>query len=408
MTTVSKDSPSILHVDLDAFFASVEQRENPELRGLPVVVGGLGGRGVVAAASYEARKFGIRSAMSMAQAKQACPTAIFLAPRFDLYSEASHAVMEILGGFTPLVEPLSMDEAFLDVSGARRTLGDGLEIGQLLRARITATVGLTASVGIATSKSLAKIASEDAKPDGILVIEPGHEIEYLHALGVERLWGVGPVTREQLTKLGIITIGDLASRSLDETISILGPSQGNHLYRLAWNQDDREVVPNNSQKSISHEETFSVDISDRKLLEGKVRRLSDRVGERLRSQEAATRTITLKIRSHDFRTITRSRTLDQTTDRSFEIAQAAQRLLKTVDIGGGVRLIGVGAQIAVSDQGIQESLAFDGPPRGHLEVTLDAVRDRFGPGAVVSARDAVDSPDQAPKKRTKGGSKKTR
>lgn len=388
MTSETESSPGILHVDLDAFFASVEQRDDPKLRGRPVVVGGAGGRGVVAAASYEARQFGIRSAMPMGQAKRACPDLVVIAPRFDRYGEASEEVMKVFSEVTPLVEPLSLDEAFLDVSGARRTLGTGFEVGQLIRKRIKESVGLCASVGVARSKSLAKIASDDAKPDGILIINPVDEIAYLHALPVNRLWGVGPVTREHLTKLGIITVGDLAQRSQQEIIAALGFAQGEHLYHLAWNKDDRPVTAGNSHKSISHEETFATDITDRVVLNREIRRLAERVGERMRRRGIATRTVIIKIRGSDFHTITRSRTLAHATDRSFDIAATAESLLETVDVQSGVRLVGVGVQIDESGTGVQEALPLDGKPRGQLEETLDAVRLRFGPGSVISARDS--------------------
>src|SRR4051812_28668372 len=229
-----RDAPSILHLDLDAFFASVEQLADPTLRGRPVVVGGLGNRGVVAAASYEARRFGIHSAMPMARARRACPDAVFLSPRFDAYSDASNEVMAVMRDVTPLVEPISLDEAFLDVAGAQRSLGSGPEIGQLLRQRIRQETGLTASVGAATTKLLAKLASDSAKPDGLLVVAPGHEREFLHPLPVTRLWGVGPATRRRLERFGVATVGDLAKIPEPTLVRELGASAGAHLHALAW------------------------------------------------------------------------------------------------------------------------------------------------------------------------------
>ena len=299
--------PGILHVDLDAFYASVEQLADPTLRGRPVVVGGLGSRGVVAAASYEARRFGIHSAMPMARARRACPDAAFISPRFDEYAKASRSIMAILRAVTPLVEPISLDEAFLDVRGARRLLGDGPTIARDLRVRIKDETGLVASVGVATTKMLAKIASDLAKPDGLLVVEPGTELEVLHPLPVGRLWGVGPATRKRLDRYGVTTIGDLAALSEETLVSTLGRAHGEHLHALAWNVDDRPVEPERVAKSIGHEETFPQDVRHRATLEHEIVRLSDRVASRLRAAQRVARTVQLKLRYHDFRTITRRR-----------------------------------------------------------------------------------------------------
>ena len=252
----SRAEPSILHVDLDAFYASVEQLDDPKLSGKPVVVGGLGPRGVVAAASYEARRFGVRSAMPMARARRACPDGVFLAPRFDAYRDASRAVMKILRSFTPLVEPIALDEAFLDVAGARRLHGTGPEIAVAIRGRVRDDTGLVASVGAASTKLLAKLASDLAKPDGLLVVEPGEELTFLHPLGVERLWGVGPATRRRLTELGVSTVGELAALPEEVLVGALGNAAGHHLHALAWNRDARPVEPEQVAKSVGHEETF--------------------------------------------------------------------------------------------------------------------------------------------------------
>ncbi len=393
--------PGILHLDLDAFFAAVEQLADPSLRGRPVVVGGLGPRGVVAAASYEARRFGIFSATPMARARRACPDAVFLAPRFDAYTEKSKEVMTILRSVTPLVEPISLDEAFLDVRGAGRRLGTGPEIAANLRAQIRSEIGLTASVGVATTKMLAKIASDEAKPDGLLVIAAGDELAFLHPLPVRRLWGVGPATQRRLDRFGVASIGDLAALPESTLVRALGVAQGAHLHALAWNRDARDVQPNQRVKSVGHEETFPIDIRDRDVLSQEVRRLSELVGERLRRAGRAGRTVQLKVRYHDFRTITRSKTLAEATDLSADLTRTAMDLLESVEIGDGIRLIGVSAQQLEPADAVQRSLFPDDADsipgtreqRGRLERSVDAVRERFGQDAVVAAR-RVPRPDR--------------
>jgi len=387
---------TILHVDLDAFYASVEQLADPTLRGRPVVVGGLGPRGVVAAASYEARRYGIQSAMPMARARRACPEAAFLAPRFDAYGDASTAVMTILRSYTPLVEPLSLDEAFLDVAGARRLHGDGPEIAGSIRGRVRAETGLAASVGVTTTKLLAKIASELANPDGVLVVAPGSELDVLHSLPVQRLWGVGPATYRRLERLGVRTIGDLAALPEATLVSGLGQAHGRHLHALAWNRDERGVEPEQHAKSIGHEETFPTDITERATLEREVVRLADRVAGRLRRAGSVARTVQLKVRYGDFRTITRSRTLAEPTDLASELARTAGGLLAAVDISGGIRLLGVAAQQLDDAHAVQTALRLDAdedaedPGRRQLhravERSVDQVRDRYGDDAVKPAR----------------------
>ncbi len=387
----------ILHVDLDAFYASVEQLADPGLAGRPVIVGGLGPRGVVAAASYEARHFGVHSAMPMARARRACPNGVFLAPRFDEYGRASRAVMSILRGFTPLVEPIALDEAFLDVRSARRLHGDALEAGTKIRERIRAETGLVASVGVASTKLLAKIASDMAKPDGLLVVEAGTELEFLHPLDVGRLWGVGPATRRRLERFAVRTIGDLAALPEETLVSTLGKAHGRHLHALAWNRDERPVDPVRHAKSIGNEETFPDDITDRAELEREVVRLAERVASRLREAGRAGRTVQLKVRYADFRTITRSRTLAEATDLSVEIARVARDLLGAVEVTGGVRLLGVSMQQLDAADAVQSALPLDtGMPavddpttrvrRDALERTVDRVRARFGDRSVVPAR----------------------
>ena len=389
---VSRSEPSILHLDLDAFFASVEQRDDPRLRGRPVVVGGLGHRGVVAASSYEARRFGIRSALPMARARRACPDAVFLSPRFARYSEASRDIMAILRSVTPLVEPISLDEAFLDVAGARRTLGSGPEIGAALRSRIRAETGLTASAGAATTKLLAKLASDLAKPDGLLVVEAGAELEFLHPLPVTRLWGVGPATQVRLARFGVTTVGDLAALPEDTLVRSLGAANGAHLHALAWNRDERAVEPERAMRSIGHEETFATDRTDRDGLERDALRMADRVASRLRAGHRTARTVQLKVRYRDFRTITRSQTVREPTDLAAEIADTARGLLRAVDLGSGIRLLGVSVSQLEDANAVQERLPLDpegsGPERTEqraLEHALDAVRERFGDDAVGSA-----------------------
>jgi DNA polymerase IV len=378
-------APSILHVDLDAFYASVEQLADPSLRGRPVIVGGLGPRGVVAAASYEARRFGVHSAMPTGRARRACPQGVFLAPRFEAYGEASRAVMAILRSFTPLVEPLALDEAFLDVSGARRLHGTGPEIAAAIRRRVGSETGLTASVGVATTKHLAKLASEEAKPDGLLVVEPGTELAFLHPLDVARLWGVGPATRARLVRLGVGTVGDLAALSEDALARALGAAQGRHLHALARNRDERSVVPARAPKSVGHEETFARDVTDRAHLEREVLRLAEKVGERLRAGGRIGRTVQLKLRYHDFRTITRARTLADATDVGAEIAAVAGALLASEELGRGVRLLGLSVQRLEPARAVQDHLPLDdaGPGgdtgrRAAVERSVDSVRARFG------------------------------
>lgn len=383
-----RDEPSILHVDLDAFYASVEQLADPRLRGRPVVVGGLGPRGVVAAASYEARRFGIHSAMPTTRARRACPDAVFLPPRFDAYRAASRNVMAVLRSFTPLVEPLSLDEAFLDVAGARRLHGTGPEIAAAIRARIRDETGLVASVGIATTKHVAKLASEEAKPDGLVVVDAGTELGFLHPLDVGRLWGVGPATRRRLERLGVHTIGDLAALPEDSLVHALGDAHGRHLHSLAWNRDERAVEPHQPAKSIGHEETFSRDVSDRAELERELARMAERVGARLRANDLAGRTVSLKLRYGDFRTITRSRTSAEPTDVGAQIGATARALLESLHVGEGIRLLGVSVSQLDDAHAIQEQLPFDapaGPPRDRMaavERSVDALRDRFGDDAI--------------------------
>lgn len=379
---------SILHADLDAFFASVEQLRDPTLRGRPVIVGGLGNRGVVAAASYEARRFGVHSAMPTARARRACPEGVFLAPRFDAYSAASRSVMDVFAAVTPLVESLSMDEAFLDVTGARRLLGPPSAIAELVRARVREETGLVVSVGGASTKHLAKLASQDAKPDGYLILEPDEELRFLRALPVTRLWGVGPATLTKLEHLGITSVADLAEAPTGALENAVGKKRAEHLRSLAANSDPRDVEPERPAKSIGHEETFPRDLRSRDDLHTEVLRLSELVARRLRGSGKRGRTVVLKARYPDFTTITRSRTLPEVTDHGATITEVALELLDKVNVARGVRLIGVSTTNLVETGGTQELLDLDAREGAseRLDAAVDELRERFGEEAVGPAR----------------------
>ena len=353
--------PTILHVDLDAFFAAVEQRDKPSLRGKPVVVGGVGGRGVVATASYEARVFGVRSAMSTAEARSRCPNAAFLTGRFTAYRETSSAVMELFRSITPLVEPLSLDEAFVDLATAGLddvSVDAVTEVARELKARVhEVTGGICGSVGIASSKLVAKIASELEKPDGLVVVPPGTEQDLLRPMKVTVIPGIGPATAERLRRVGVHTVADLEGISADELVRLVGQAHGASLYRLARADDDRPVVAEREAKSISVEDTYDTDLVDQRLLEGLLDRQATKVTERLRKARLSGRTITVKVRLHDFSTHTRSATLAGPTDSTRTVARLARTLLTEVDTSGGVRLLGVGVS-GLADW-IQEDLFAD-------------------------------------------------
>ncbi|MFZ5871391.1 MAG: DNA polymerase IV [Actinomycetota bacterium] len=339
-----RERPEILHVDLDAFFAAVEQRDKPSLRGRPVVVGGVGGRGVVATASYEARAFGVGSAMPMAEARRRCPNAAFLAGRFAAYRAASDVVMALLRELSPLVEPLSLDEAYVDLAATHPGLDVAgvREVAERLRAAIHEATGLTASVGAGTSKLVAKIASDLHKPDALTVVPPGQEAATLAALPARRLPGIGPASEERLRRRGLRTIGDLAAADVAELVEVLGSAHGAAVYAAARGVDDRPVVPEREAKSVSAEETYATDVTDPRLLADHVRRLTERVAVRLVKHGTSGRTVTLKVRRYDFTTLSRSVTLPQPTDSVREISAAATGLLTALDTSDGVRLLGVG------------------------------------------------------------------
>jgi DNA polymerase-4 len=338
---------SILHLDLDAFFASVEQRDKPSLRGKPVIVGGVGQRGVVSTASYEARKFGVHSAMPSHEARRRCPHAAFLAGRFEAYRAASRAVLGVLTDVSPLVEPLSLDEAFVDLAAARRPIDfstSGLgELAAEIKGRVSeVTGGLTASIGIGSSKFIAKLATELGKPDGYTLVEPGTEVSLISPMSVRKIPGVGPATFAKLRRIGIDTIADLQAIDLDELIREVGRAHGTGLKELAYARDDRACEPEREAKSISVEDTFESDLVDRDEMLSIIDNDARQVASRLTAARLLARTVTIKVRLHGFVTYTRSRTLSGATDRPELISMIAGSLLEEVDTSPGVRLIGVG------------------------------------------------------------------
>jgi DNA polymerase-4 len=363
--------PSVLHLDMDAFYASVEQRHKPSLRGKPVIVGGVGGRGVVSTASYEARAFGVRSATPTALARRRCPHAAFLIPRFGAYSVVSQVVMALLREVSPLVEPLSLDEAFVDLNampdGPPRDAERVREVARRLRARIVEVTGLTASVGAGTSKLIAKVASDADKPDGLVVVPRSSEQDWLDPLPVRALWGVGPATADRLRGVGVATVAELRALSAAELVRLLGQAHGSSLYALARGYDDRPVEGSRELKSVSVEDTFATDIVDAATLRAEMTRLVARMAVRLRQAGRTGRTVTIKVRAHDFTTITRSETFPGPSDDERVLRAAALRLLEqaTEVIGGGVRLLGVGmsalAEFAQGDLFSEPEVAGDDP-----------------------------------------------
>jgi DNA polymerase-4 len=380
---------TVLHVDMDAFYASVSLRDRPDLHGLPVIVGAGGGRSVVLSATYEARALGIHSAMPMSRARRTAPHAVVLEPDHRLYAEVSRGVMELFASITPLVEPLSLDEAFLDVSGALRRLGSPTAIGELIRARVHDEQRITCSVGVATTKFVAKLASTRAKPDGLLVVPADKVIDFLHPLPVGALWGVGERTEEQLTRLGLRTVGDLAHTPLATLQRALGPAAGRHLHDLSWGRDPRRVSPHEPEKSIGNEETFAYDVDDPEVIHAHLLRLADQVAARLRTAGFVGRTVSLKVRFADFSTITRSRTLRQPTDVGKEIYDAVRALYDALGLQRvRIRLVGVRLEGLVDAAAAPEQLALDAPEHGRrdAEVAVDALRARYGSAAVRPAR----------------------
>jgi DNA polymerase IV len=380
------EDASILHVDMDAFYASVEVRRRPELRGQPVVVGGAGPRGVVSSASYEARAFGVRSAMPGSQARRLCPQAVFLPPDMAAYSAASRDVMRVFADVTPLVEPLSVDEAFLDVAGARRLLGTPTQIAEHIRARIRGELGLTCSVGVASTKFMAKLASTRAKPDGLLVVTAQEALAFLHPLPVEALWGVGERTAEVLRRLGLRTVGDVAQAPLGMLRQALGEAAAAHLHALAWARDPRRVSPERVEKSVGSETTFDVDVADPDVIRETLLALASGVAVRLRKGQVAGRTVAIKVRLSDFTTLNRSRTLGTPTDVARDIFDEAWSLFRALAPGDRIRLIGVRVE-GLSAAGEARQLMLGERDSGwrEAEQAADAAAARFGASAVRPA-----------------------
>lgn len=379
---------TILHVDMDAFFVSVELRERPELKGKQVIVGFPGGRSVVLSASYETRAFGVRSAMPMSTAMRMAPTAVVIEPRHELYYEVSKQVMEIFGTITDLVEPLSVDEAFLDVKGALKRLGTATEIGALIRKTVSEQLGITATVGIAASKFVAKIASTRAKPNGMLLIEQHRTVEYLHTLPVQALWGVGGKTLEQLNRLGIFTVADVANTPRNRMTAAFGVT-GTALHNLAWGIDPRPVSSIRVEKSVGAEETLAEDTFDDVLLQRELLRLSHKVAMRLRSGGVAGRTIALKIKYSDFTTISRSKSVNAGVDSATQIYENALKLLKGLgQRPQSVRLIGVRIENLEDLEAAPLQLALDRRDENSRSAELvgDAIAARFGKNMVIPAR----------------------
>ena len=376
----------ILHIDMDAFYASVEERDNPSLVGKPVIVGGSAeGRGVVAAANYESRKFGVHSAMAAARAKRLCPHAVFIKPRIDYYASVSRQIRDIFEQFTPLVEPLSLDEAFLDVTGSESIFGPSAEIGRQIKQRIRAELQLVASVGVATNKFVAKIASDLKKPDGFVVVEPDEVQTFLDPLPVGRLWGVGQVTGQVFERLAIRTIGQLRQMPLD-TLNDLFGSAGEHYWQLAHGIDDRQVVPDREAKSISNETTFAEDIADMEVLRAWLVDLVEQVARRLRRHDIKGRTVELKVRFADFKTISRSLTLAEPTNITQELLDAGVELLTTrlPSHHLPIRLLGFGVN-KFKNSGASQQLLFDQPDRERhqeLDRVADQITAKFGKLAI--------------------------
>jgi DNA polymerase-4 len=383
------DGCPVLHVDMDAFYASCELRRRPELVGLPMIVGGDGSRGVVTAATYEARRFGIHSAMPMSRAKRLCPQLVVVPPDFSLYTEVSAGVMAIFRDVTPVVEPLSLDEAFLDVSGAIRRLGPPAVIAEAIRDRVHDEQGITCSVGVASTKFVAKLASTRAKPDGLLVVPADRVVAFLHPLPVAQLWGVGEKTEEALNRLGLRTVGDLAHTPVDTLVRALGPAAGSHLAELAWGRDPRRVVAPEREKSVSNEETLPRDVDDPEVVRRELLRLAEKVAARLRAAGFAGRTVGIKVRFADFSTISRSRTLASPTDVGQEIYATARELYDALGLQRArLRLVGVKVEGLVGAEGLTRQLALDEPEIGwrEAEQAVDRATARFGRGSVRPAR----------------------
>ena len=378
---------TVLHIDMDAFYASVELTSRPELKGTPVIVGG-GSRSVVLSATYEARRFGVHSAMPMTRARRLCPQATVVEPSHGRYSRVSAGVMEIFRSVTPLVEPLSLDEAFLDVAGAVRRLGRPREIGQLIRDRVADEQGITCSVGVATTKFVAKLASTRSKPDGMLVVPASGVVAFLHPLPVGALWGVGEKTEKELTRLGLHTVGDIAHTPRNTLVRALGQAAGSHLHALSWGRDVRRVVAHEPDKSIGAEETFSRDVDDPDVVRRELLRLAERTAARLRTAGLAGRTVSVKIRFADFTTITRARTLSEPTDVAAVLYATARQLYEALGLDRArLRLVGIRVEGLVESELAPHQLLLGERAQGRREVeqAADRAARRFGDGTVRPA-----------------------
>ena len=384
---MSENIATILHVDMDAFYASVEERDNSKLKGKAVVVG-AGKRGVVSAANYEARKFGIRAAMPVYKAKALAPHAVFLTPDIAKYSEVSKHVMQIFNDVTPYVEPISLDEAFLDVTGARKLLGTGKQIADLIRKRVEKEQGITCSVGIAHNKFIAKIASGHCKPNGVLEIDPAKMLDFLHPLAANEIWGVGPKTNEQLAKLGLITIADIANTPRSTLIKILGQAGGSSLYELAWGRDYRDVITEHIEKSISASETFDFDIDQQEEILKEYLRLTEKSAERMREKGLAANTISIKVRFSDFKTISRSKTLDLPINSTQEIFEVVKNLYLALGLERVlIRLVGVSLDSLVENDDLQQMVLGQRESGwAQADRAIDRIKQRFGRTSLRPAR----------------------
>jgi DNA polymerase-4 len=383
-----RDRQTILHVDMDAFYASVSELDYPQYRGRPLVVG-AGARGVVLSANYAARKFGIRAAMPVSRAQRMAPQAVFIPPDHERYSEVSRRVMEIFFDFTPLVEPLSLDEAFLDVTGAFRLFGTGRQIAQAIRDRVREEERITCSVGIATSKFIAKLASGRCKPDGMLEIQADRVLSFLHPLPVTELWGVGPKTGEELERLGLRTVADIANTPVETLRRALGDGAGETLFELAWGRDFREVVVDAPEKSISAAETYSHDLEDREEIIRELLRLAERVTHRLRNRQLRAKTIGLKVRFSDFTNLTKAKTVPLPINGMREVFEIARDLFDSLRIEGArIRLLGISLENLADESGAVEQLTLGQRAAGWKEaqLSIDRAIARFGKGSVTPAR----------------------
>jgi len=388
MSELDEKRLTILHVDMDAFYASVAERDDPTLKGKPVVVG-MGARGVVSSANYEARKFGVRSAMPLGQARRLAPHAIFVPVNMERNAEVSRHIMEIFHSFTPLVEPLSLDEAFLDVTGSQRLHGDGRVIAAKIRARVESEEGITCSVGIAPSKFIAKLASTYAKPNGMLEIEQSRILEFLHPLPVSAMWGVGPKTNEELQRIGLTKIGDIAQTPRATLIRALGQSAGETLYELAWGRDYRSVTTDEPDKSISAAETFASDLEDTEEILRELLRLTEKATARLRARQMSAQTISIKVRFADFKTISRSKTLPLAIDGLQDTYEIAKKLFLALKLDRArIRLIGISLEGLLDSAGAPIQLELGEREKGWRQATqaMDRATARFGDGSVRPAR----------------------